>query len=113
MEEYKTKYGAIIPKELLIRYFEKITSKIFRCLPAIEEGSATLSIYIEFLLIELAGGNRLIYNDVLFLDLLANLESLTTLTSDFPRYRSQVLKCVNMCNLIINNIQRGADIDGV
>jgi hypothetical protein len=112
-QEFRTKYGAIIPKELLVQYFERITDKTFKCLPAMEEGSATLSIYIEYLLIELAGGNELIYKDVLFLELITNLEAVLNLMDDYPKYRSQILKCTNICKKIINKIKEGIETDGL
>jgi hypothetical protein len=113
VEEFKTKYGAVIPKELLVQYFERVTNKIFKCLPAMEEGSATLSIYIEYLLIELAGGNELIYKDVLFLELITNLEAVVNLMDNYPKYRSQVLKCTNICKKIIHKIKEGSETDGL
>jgi hypothetical protein len=112
-ESLKTKYGANIPKEVLIDYFKKVTNRVFRLLPMLEECDCTLSIYIEYLLIELAGGNEILYKDVLFLDLLANLEAVNGLLEDFPNYRNQILKCTGICNTIIKKIREGADDDGV
>ena len=113
MDEYKTKYGAIIPKHVLLAYFKRLTARIFKFLPELEEGSATLSIYIESLLIEISGGNNLIFEHELFLELLANLEPLIGMMDDFPKYRKQVLKCTGICNKILNEIEFGGDADGV
>jgi hypothetical protein len=109
-ELLKTKYGAEIPKELMVEYFNRLTGKIFKCLPMIEQSDCTLSIYIEYLLIELAGGNEILYKDTLFLDLLANLEAVNGLLEDYPNYRNQILKCTGICNLIIKKLREGDDL---
>jgi hypothetical protein len=112
-EFLKTKYGADIPRELMVEYFTRLTGRIFKCLPMIEQSDCTLSLYIGYLLIELAGGNEILYKDTLFLDLLANLEAVNTLMDDYPKYRNQILKCTGICNMIITKLREGDDADGV
>jgi hypothetical protein len=112
-ESLKTKYGADIPRELMVEYFNRLTGKVFRLLPMLEQSDCTLSIHIEYLLIELAGGNEILYKDTLFLDLLANLEAVNNLLDDYPNYRNQILKCTGICNLIIKKLQEGVDDDGI
>lgn len=109
-----TKYDKEIPPELLVEYFEKLTGRVFKILPMREEEIDTLSSYIEYLVIELNGGQRLIVNDLSFLELMMNLESLEDLMCDMPKFKSQVFKCVKLCKKISKNISRnGCDSSGV
>lgn len=113
VEEFRTKYGAIIPKEILVEYFEKITNRIFVLLPMKESKCETLEDHLKYMSAELAGGNEILYKDVLFLDLLVNLEAINLFMDDFASYRSQVLKCTNLCRKIINKIEKGVGEDGI
>ena len=113
LEELRTKYGASIPKELLIQYFGRLTNKIFVLLPMKESNCETLQDHLKYMSAELAGGNEILYKDVLFLELLFNLEAINLFMDDFISYRSQVLKCTNLCRKIVNKIEKGVDYDGV
>lgn len=113
VEELRTKYGANIPKELLVEYFERITNRIFVLLPMKESKCDTLEEHLKYMSAELAGGNEILYKDILFLDLLANLEAVNLFLDDFPSYRSQVLKCTNLCRKIINKIEKDVGDDGI
>ena len=100
------KYGGKIDKTELVEYFKTLTGDIYKCLPMFEESCGTLSIYIETLLIELGGANRIIIlDDKIFLKLISNLEPLLEI-KEHEKYRRQVFKCINMCKKMIDKIMK-------
>ena len=100
----ETKYGGNIPPDILIAYFSKLIGRVFKALPFYESDETTLVDYIQYLLIEISAGNSLLVKDVGFFELMINLESLTNLSLEHKTYRSQVFKCINLCQTIIDDI---------
>ena len=112
----KTKYGGNIPPDILIAYFRKLIGRVFKALPFYESGETTLVDYIQYLLIEISAGNSLLVKDVGFFELMINLESLTNLSLEHKTYKSQVFKCINLCQKIIDDIdadQKDGETNGL
>ncbi len=118
-QKIKTKYGAEINNQTMTEYFEDLINKIFKLLSMHFEdknygkfydgGWNTLDSYLYSLLCELAGGNKLIINDKYFIELLNNLENLQDIKAEYNMYRSQIFKCIGVCEKIIVNIKEGVD----
>ncbi len=118
-----TKYGAKINNETMVAYFEHLINKIFKLLSMHFEdrnygkfytGSwKTLDTYLHSLLCELAGGNELILDDKYFIELLNNLENLKDTKSQYEIYRSQIFKCIEICEKIIGNLDYSTHQEGV
>jgi hypothetical protein len=104
MEQLITKYGLNIPNITLMSYFKGLIGKIYKFLPLREENCNTLDLYYTYIMKELNGGNKLILDDKLFIELLLNLEGVIDI-EDFKTYRSQILKCISVCQKIINDLQ--------
>ena len=100
----KTKYGAEVDNKALIEYFEILIGKSFKILPMFEKEVESLPKYLDYLMIEVAGGNELLLNNGVFLELLANLESLSMI-KDHKTLRAQVFKSTNLCSKIIENLK--------
>lgn len=107
----KTKYGAEIDVKTMAEYFNVLIGKCFKLLPLYEEQNDNIEIYLKSLLLELCGGNRLIVEDTLFLELINNLESLS-LVKNKKTFRSQVLKCTNLCKKISDKLKESV-VDGL
>jgi hypothetical protein len=102
---FKTKYGANIPVEIMIKYFDKLTGRIFKILPMSEEKFTTLNLYVENLLLELSGGGRLITNDLKLFELMIHLEVLSFVFDNEKKLKSQIFKCVKLCKKISDEIR--------
>jgi hypothetical protein len=113
MGELKTKYGAEISNEAMVEYFEMLINKIFKLLPLHEECCMTLDTYLFSLLCELAGGNKLLFEDKYFIQLLNNLENLQDIKCEYKKYRSQIFKCISICKDIIDNLKEGVETNDI
>ncbi len=111
-ENFVTKYGANIPPDILVKYFERLIGRIFKILPISEERADTLNEYIEYILIEISGGDRLLIHDIKLLELMCNLESLLWIQDDKKQFRSQIFKCMKICDGIIVQVKEG-DVDAL
>lgn len=109
----KTKYGAEIDSETMVEYFQLLINKIFKLLPMKEQNILTLDDYTYSILQEIAGGNKLILNDKYFVELLCNLENLSEIKGDYKKYRSQIFKCINICQKIIDNLKKDGDVGDI
>jgi len=97
-------YGGDISNDDLKLYFKRLINKIFKLLPLKEEGCGTLEQYFDSLMLELCGGEELFYHHEMFLELIFNLYSLKDL-EEIKLYRSQVFKCINICQNICNKLE--------
>jgi len=109
--DFETKYGSTIPQLTLKQYFEKLTGRIFKILPLKEEGVSTVDTYIDSLLLEICGCERLITKNLCVLELVVHIEALHLVINDMAKFRSQVLKCVKLCKKISDNV--GSDDFGL
>lgn len=113
----RTKYGAKIREETMAQYFERLVGRIFKLLGMHEKDRdyekyfantyETLDSCLSSLLSEVAGGNKLILEDVYFIQLLNNLENLQDIKTEYKKYRSQVFHCIGICKKIIENLEKG------
>lgn len=93
----KTKYGQL-PDEMLLVYVNGMTAKIFKMLPMKQDGTKSLSKYIEATLREFVGQKELVdelKNNEEFLTILGVMESLLS-QDDFSIFRSDVFKTINL-----------------
>lgn len=96
-----TKYGNI-PDKQFHAYQDKMIGKIYKLLPLCENSCDTLPKYIQSLIFELSGLNKILFNErqelVTILSILEQLQY----EKNFKIYRSQVFQCIklikNMCN---------------
>ena len=99
----KTKYNPI-SEELCDNYFEVLVNRIYKVLPLKEEGSETLSVYIESLLSEMTGNKELIdyiRNDGQYLSVMNSLEFIRQ-CDDIIICKREVFKCIRT----VKNLQR-------
>lgn len=102
----KTKYGGQINGEPFEDYITKLGKRIYKIFPMKKEKSEFLSKYISSLMMELCGGESLLIEYRMFIEILFILESLNH-TEDIYMYKSQVFKCVNICNKILEDYKEG------
>lgn len=101
-----TKYGGQIKGEPFDDYLNKLIKRIYKILPMKQEESKTLNKYINFLMIELSGGDKLLIEHRIFIELLFNMESLNQI-EDIDLFKSQVFKCINICKKILTDYKDG------
>jgi len=99
----KNIYGGNIDSDNLIKYFKAMIGRIYKLLPMKEEKCLTLEKYLEALMNELAGGNKLLLDDYMFIMLLCDIQILFTI-EDLKEYKSQVFKCIKICEKIIQKL---------
>jgi len=102
---FKNKYGGSLSEKSLQEYFKHLINRIWKILPMKEQNCLTLDKYLFNLKIELVGGEEMLLNNGLFVELIFNLESLNNLTLK-DEYKPQIFKCINICEKIINNLGR-------
>ena len=93
-----TNYGEI-PNETLSQYFKHLIGKTFKILPLFEEGSPTLTTYINSYQRELIGDCylfRQLNADPKFMTLISTVEYLGNANYDHATCKSEVLKCTNI-----------------
>ena len=91
------KYNIEIDKRVLLEDLERITNQIFKLLPVREEGGDWES-PLRNLLIELAGLDSLLLENVDFFSLICKMEALLLLTEkeDFFAFRRTIFECLNI-----------------
>ena len=91
------KYNIEIDKKVLLEDLERITNQIFKLLPVREEGGDWES-PLRNLLIELAGLDSLLLENVDFFSLICKMEALLLLTEkeDFFAFRRTIFECLNI-----------------
>ena len=95
-----TKYGMEVNKENFYSYLITLKNKIYKLLPLREEKLEWRK-YLETILIEISGLNKLFNNTVNLISLLSKLEGLVDL-EEFVLYRKTIFECLN----IVENISR-------
>ena len=95
-----TKYGMEVNKENFYSYLITLKNKIYKLLPLREEKLEWRK-YLETILIEISGLNKLFNNTVNLISLLSKLECLFDL-EEFVLYRKTIFECLN----IVENISR-------
>lgn len=93
----KTKYGDI-PNEMIVNYKQRLIDKVFKILPMKEEGWDTWNLYIETLLYEFIGNQKLIKslnNDPIFLSVISILNSLID-EEHLPTVKRKVFSCIDL-----------------
>lgn len=91
------KYNIEIDKKVLLEDLERITNQIFKLLPVREEGGDWES-PLRNLLIELAGLDSLLLENIDFFSLICKMEALLLLTEkeDFFAFRRTIFECLNI-----------------
>lgn len=103
-----TNYGKI-PTRVVTSSLKRLTGKVFKILPMREEGCDTLDSYVENLLRELINTKSLVLelqDDGEFLSLLSTLKGLADNDIDVDVCRSDVFKCTNIIDKMIDNLKR-------
>lgn len=101
----ESKYNLHVYELTVASYFRGLVGKIFKILPMYEEDNATLNVYLRSLMLEVSGGQRILNNDELMFELIVNLEAVL-LTNNHKELRSQVFKCTNICNQLIDKYDK-------
>lgn len=81
-------------------YFKNLIGRLWKILPLKEQQCLTLDKYLFNLRLELMGGDELLIKSGLFIELLNNLEILTTMENK-EQYKPQIFRCINICEKII------------
>ncbi len=91
-----TKYDSTIDAKSINEYLHKLKNQIFKLLPLREENSDWEK-WLETLMIEINGVDRVLMSQVDFLRLLGKLEMLPTFSkSEFHIYRKTIFECINL-----------------
>lgn len=98
------KYGGNINNLTLKKYFQNLINRIYKILPMAEENSETLDEYVCNLMKELCGGEKLLLDSDIFIELINNLETFT-LPYNLNMIKSQVFHCINLCEKIIKRLE--------
>lgn len=95
------KYRADIDKTIIIKTLDRITNRVFKVLPMREEGGEW-KVTLQNLIVELAGMDRLLLDQVDFFSLLCRMEGMLTLDmeDDFMIFRSNVFECLGLLSKI-------------
>ncbi len=88
-----TKYGRDINEENFAGYIDAIKNKVYKLLPLKEE-NLQWEKFLQTILIELSGFNRIAVNEVSMLVVLSKLEGLYEI-KDFATYRKTIFECLN------------------
>lgn len=99
----QNKYNGKIDNESLQDYFKNLIGRLWKILPLKEQQCFTLDKYLFNLKLELMGGEELLLKSGLFIELLNNLEALTTMEKK-EDYKPQVFRCINICEKIISKL---------
>ena len=105
----ETKYGQL-PDEMLVAYVDGMFAMVFKMMPMKQNGTETLSSYIEATLRELVGQKELVFalkNNKEYQSILGTMESLL-LQDDFQTFRSDIFKIMNLIKRLKS--QLGGDV---
>lgn len=102
------KYDIETKSSDVLIYLTKLTNSIYKLLPIREEG-LDWEKNLKILLIEIKGFNSLLFNNSLFLSIIAKLEGLFELTkeNDFMLYRSIIFDCLSLVAIFKKQIEQG------
>ncbi len=96
------KYG-LIPKESFCNYFKFLINKTYKILPLKEEGSTTLTLYLESYLRELIGNKELVsilVNEPKFITVLNTMQFLISNEYSLEVCKKEVFKCIHILDEI-------------
>lgn len=99
-----TKYGDISDASYK-DYYKKLIDKVYKILCLKEENCSTLDIYIESLLIDIVGQEKILKGNGNFLSLIGILETLSTSDYSLKIYKREVFKCINIIKLLEGGIE--------
>lgn len=91
--ELETKYGFKANKIDINSYLSILKNKIYKLLPLREEG-LEWDKFLNSILVELSGFNKLFNNKVALIAIMAKLEGLYEV-EDFMVYRKTIFECLN------------------
>ena len=97
------KYNVEIKNEAILKNIDRVTNQIFKLLPSREEGGEW-RIPLQNLIIEVAGMNELLIDQVILFSLLCKMEGLLNLDKeeDFLQFRKTIFECLGLLNEIKN-----------
>lgn len=94
---------------LLISYLHTLKNRLFRILPEYEENNNTLPVYIESLLFEINGLQKIVkdksYNHIFvtILSILSSLHIEVTLEDRHSVIKREVFKCISLVDKALND----------
>lgn len=93
----------------LILYFQRLVNKIYKLMPMKENNDSTYNIYVQKLIEQLKGGEKLIIQDSQFVEILFNISSLTGI-DDIKLHNSIVKESISICQSLIRDIELKEDL---
>lgn len=93
---------------LLISYLHTLKNRLFRILPEYEENNHTLPVYIESLLFEINGLQKVVINEsynhvfVTILGVLKSLQDEVTYEGRHKVIKREVFKCISLVDKALN-----------
>ena len=96
-----------IKDEDLKKYFHRTHKSIHKLLYLFEEKDSNLLNNINDLILELVSGDDLLWNNSYFTQLIFNIQTLKYKIDNYKDFRSQIFKCINICDNIVNNLKGG------
>lgn len=100
-------------KDRIATYLNTVVNSVFKILPLYEEENVGLKIYIESLLFELYGLDKVIEEEYSYeyISLLSTLESVRIEVSDIDSKKStvkrEIFKCINIIKSMVVKLEEG------
>lgn len=100
-------------KDRLLVYLDTLINSVFKILPLYEEENVGIETYVESLLFELYGLDKVIKieNSYEYISLLSTLESIkkniTNLDSEKKVIKREVFKCISIIKNVIGKLENG------
>jgi len=100
-------------KEKLITYLNSVVNSVFKILPLYEEDNVGIETYVESLLFELYGLDKVVdvKNSYEYISLLSTLESVkvevTRKESKKSVVKREIFKCINIIKNMVTKLEEG------
>lgn len=100
-------------KKRLIIYLNSVINSVFKILPLYEENNSGLETYVDSLLFELYGLDKVVSmgNSYEYISLLSTLESIklefTRENSEHATVKREIFKCINIIKTIVEKLKEG------
>lgn len=95
MTDTITKYSFNIPKDVIEKSITRLTNQMWKLIP-MRENNEDWKKQLDTVILEIAGLNEIFIENPQFLQLLAKLEGMKTIESDFATYRKTVFESISL-----------------
>ena len=97
-----TKYGFNIPEDSIEKNIMRLTNQMWKLIP-MRENNEDWEKQLNTVILEIAGLNEIFIKNPQFLQLLAKLEGIRSIESDFSLYRKTVFEAISLLGGVLKN----------